>query len=190
MTMQQQEHLQYRRTRTQPRDYFEVINELMDNNKKYKLRTIVDGDGHHAVAAGNMKRILSVDFPEIKFIAKSSTYSGGSSSNAYARGFKPSVSSPPEITREYLDKLNNRIDEIRSLFSYGNFDGMTDSYDYKSDSLLGEFQSSYGSSKFVFVEISRDFYNTFYNNEVKRLHPEPTNSEPTVSLENKLGHTP
>jgi hypothetical protein len=68
-----------------------------------------------ALAAKNIKVELRRAFPGIKFSVKSSYFSGGSAVDVHWTGEKPT-------TKE--------VEEIISKYEQGNFDGMTDSYNY------------------------------------------------------------
>lgn len=93
------------------------------------MKTISD----HALAAKNIRKELKALSPKTKFSITSKTYSGGSS--VY-------VSYEDGPAWETVNKLVKK-------YQYGDFDGMTDCYNYNP-----KFDDSKGSAKYVLVERS------------------------------------
>lgn len=152
----------YKRKHSQSRDIFEIISEIIDDKKKYKLKpTEKNGKSSFALALSNAKIILSADFPELKFRSRSESFSGGSSFSLTAVEFKEKINPKPEISELFLDKILNRMKEIEHLFRYGSFDGSTDSYDHIENALQKQFQSLYGSVAYSNISLERSFYNLY-----------------------------
>lgn len=87
----------------------------------------------HALAASNIRKELKSRFPGIKFRVTSSSYSGGSSIYVHWEN----------------GPTSKQVDEIIKKYEYGSFDGMTDSYDYKSG-----FSDVFGQVKFALTQRS------------------------------------
>ena len=101
-----------------------------------------------ALAAKNLRIELKREFPGLKFKVQSENFSGGSSVRAHAEVFRIDG-----YTDQDLRELNNKLGRLRGQFAYGNFDGMTDSYDYKSDPGIRAFQDAFGSAGYVFADV-------------------------------------
>lgn len=84
----------------------------------------------HALAAANIKRELNRIFPGQKFSVKSETFAGGDS---------VSVSWEDGPTGEEVEAIINK-------YQSGDFDGMTDCYNYRGKS---EFREAHGDAKYV-----------------------------------------
>jgi len=84
----------------------------------------------HALAAANIKRELNRIFPGQKFSVKSDTFAGGDS---------VSVSWEDGPTWEEVEAIINK-------YQSGDFDGMTDCYNYRGKS---DFRETYGDAKYV-----------------------------------------
>jgi hypothetical protein len=87
------------------------------------------------VAAKNIRKELKAAFPGVKFSVVSEKYAGGNSINVrYEDG--PAVA---------------EVEAIANKYAVGNFDGMTDCYNYEAS----YWADAFGGSKFIFV--GRDF---------------------------------
>ena len=82
-----------------------------------------------------VRRTLRSEFPGIKFSVRSRKYAGGSS-----------------IDISYNDiNLNSReVEEVMNRFRGADFDGMTDSYNYRDDSIYEGEKVSF-SPQFIFA---------------------------------------
>ena len=76
--------------------------------------------------ANMLKQYINKNYPDFSCWATSDEYSGGSSVRVYV-SLKDGQSIPPSI--------KYKLDEIGNKFSAGTFDGMTDSYNYNSDTV-------------------------------------------------------
>lgn len=95
---------------------------------------MVAGNGC-VVAAKNIRKELKAAFPGVKFSVVSEKYSGGNSINVrYEDG--------PALAE---------VEAIADKYSEGNFDGMTDCYNYEAS----YWTDAFGGSKYIFV--GRDF---------------------------------
>ena len=84
----------------------------------------------HALGAMNLKAQLTAQFPGTKFSVSSSSFAGGDS-----------------IDVSWTDgPVYEEVTAIRSLYSEGSFDGMTDSYEYASDRAWTD---TFGGAKYV-----------------------------------------
>lgn len=85
----------------------------------------------YALAASNIKKELSAAFPGIKFSVKSKSYSMGCS-----------------VTVSWeLGPTSKEVDALIDKYQYGDFDGMTDSFNYRQSG--EEFRATHGSAKYV-----------------------------------------
>ncbi len=83
----------------------------------------------HAIAAANIKLELQAKFPGVKFSVISDSFSGGNS-----------------VTAKWTDgPTEEEAREIINYYQHGNFDGMTDMYNYKR--VTGH--KLYGSAKYT-----------------------------------------
>ena len=94
------------------------------------LIPITDKDRRHTHAAKNMRIELKMYFPKIKFSVKSDSFAGGNSID---------ISWTDGPTTEQVKKA------VTGKYSAGNFDGMTDSYEYSRE----VFPEIFGGSKYV-----------------------------------------
>jgi hypothetical protein len=95
----------------------------------------------HALGAANLKTELQREFPGVKFSVKSESYSGGDAIRV-RWDFGPTTDEVAKFTDKYRE---------------GNFDGMTDSYDYNHDNVWPDV---FGGAKYVTE--SRCFNEDFY----------------------------
>ena len=102
-----------------------------------------------ALAAKNLRLLLKEAFPGIKFKIGSEYYSNGSSIHAKCELFQMDG-----YTKESARVIGNQADKIAEQFSYGTFDGMTDSYNYKDNPEIRAFQDAFGSAQYVIVNAS------------------------------------
>jgi hypothetical protein len=84
----------------------------------------------YAQAAASIKKELSAAFPGIKFSVKSKSFSMGNS---------------VDVSWE-LGPTSKEVDVILDKYTEGDFDGMTDSYNYRKND---QFRASHGSAKYV-----------------------------------------
>ena len=84
----------------------------------------------HALGAANLKTELQREFPGVKFSVKSESYSGGDAIRV-RWDFGPTTDEIAKFTDKYRE---------------GDFDGMTDSYDYNHDNVWPDV---FGGSKYV-----------------------------------------
>lgn len=86
------------------------------------------------IAAKNIRAELKLAFPGVAFTVRTSKYSGGNSVNV-----------------SWMDGPNRQqVERIANKYSGGNFDGMTDSYEYKRS----PWTEVFGEAKYVFCERS------------------------------------
>lgn len=102
-----------------------------------------------ALAAKNLRLELKKEFPGIKFRTRSQNYTGGSSVRAFAE-----VYGVDGYTQEQAMEIASRARALGSKFTYGSFDGMTDSYNYADDEDTRKFNDTFGAAGFVFVDVS------------------------------------
>jgi hypothetical protein len=105
----------------------------------------------HAIAAQNIKKELSQNFLGIKFSVKSKSYSGGNSIN---------------IDWE-LGPTTEQVKAFTYKYEAGDFDGMTDCYNYSNDFKTRQFQEKNGSAKYIFC--NRNIPDYVYEIIIKRL---------------------
>lgn len=92
-----------------------------------------------AQAAANLRAELKAAFPGVKFSVKSSSYSGGNS-----------------IALSWVDGPSNEaVEAIASNYQAGDFDGMTDCYNYNNSAFSQAFREVCGSVRYV--QCSREF---------------------------------
>jgi len=84
----------------------------------------------HALGAANLKSELQREFPGVKFSVKSESYSGGDAIRV-RWDFGPTTDEVARFTDKYRE---------------GDFDGMTDSYDYNQDNVWPDV---FGGAKYV-----------------------------------------
>jgi len=84
----------------------------------------------HALGAANLKTELTREFPGVKFSVKSESYAGGDAIRV-RWDFGPTIDEVAKFTDKYRE---------------GDFDGMTDSYDYNHDNVWPDV---FGGSKYV-----------------------------------------
>jgi len=84
----------------------------------------------HALGAANLKAELQREFPGVKFSVKSESYSGGDAIRV-RWDFGPTTDEVTRFTNKYRE---------------GDFDGMTDSYDYNQDNVWPDV---FGGAKYV-----------------------------------------
>jgi hypothetical protein len=96
------------------------------------LQTIAasQGKSSHALGAANLKTELTREFPGVKFSVKSESYSGGDAIRVRWE-FGPTANEVAKFTDKYRE---------------GDFDGMTDSYDYNQDNVWPDV---FGGAKYV-----------------------------------------
>ena len=86
------------------------------------LKSMDDKKSSHALGAANIKIELKKAFPEVKFSVSSSSYSGGCS-----------------IDVRWVDGVTTEsVNAVINKYKKGNFDSMTDCYDYNSDNFWPE----------------------------------------------------
>ncbi len=91
--------------------------------------------GGRVVAAKNMRTLLKAAWPKVKFSVTGSSFSGGNS-----------------IRVSWTDgPTSDEVDKIVDRFSPGWFDGMTDSYNYRTS----PWSELFGSAKYI--STSRDY---------------------------------
>jgi hypothetical protein len=90
-----------------------------------------------ALGSKNIKRLLTHQFPGVKFSAKSDGYAGGSTIRV---SWEDTDDGP---TNQQVDAL------IDANFSYARFDGMTENTDYDRDPWREEFRALFGSASYV-----------------------------------------
>lgn len=99
--------------------------------QEYKVGNLIIGDDL-TTAAKNIRAELRQAFPGVRFSVRSERFSGGDSIDVrWADG--PS---------------SNRVREIVDKYKQGDFDGMTDSYNYSPTN----FNKQHGSAKYVQVQ--------------------------------------
>jgi hypothetical protein len=89
----------------------------------------------HAIAAQNIKKELSQNFLGIKFSVKSKSYSGGNSIN---------------IDWE-LGPTTEQVKAFTYKYEAGDFDGMTDCYNYSNDLKQDNFRRKTGRQSIFFA---------------------------------------
>ena len=94
------------------------------------LQTVGNGKSSHALGAANLKTELQREFPGVKFSVKSESYSGGDAIRVRWE-FGPTTDEVAKFTDKYRE---------------GDFDGMTDSYDYNHDNVWPDV---FGGAKYV-----------------------------------------
>jgi hypothetical protein len=96
-----------------------------------------------ALGAKNIKRLLSKEFPGVKFRVGSDLYAGGSTINVSWDGYTGTPDS-------------RKVDAIiHENFAYQRFDGMTDSTNYDNDPWRTQFRALFGSSGYVHAQANR-----------------------------------
>lgn len=100
------------------------------NNDERGINQNEKNIGEHAIAAKSIRKELKSKFKGVKFSVRSKSYSMGSSVDV-------SWENGP---------TQNEVSAIINKYQYGDFDGMTDSYNYRSDRPKTE-----GSAKHVFA---------------------------------------
>lgn len=99
------------------------------------------------VAAKNIRTELKRAFPAVKFSVRTSKYSGGNNVD---------VSWPDGPAAQQVEKIANK-------YSGGSFDGMTDSYDYKSS----PWTEVYGEAKYIHCR--RDYSDKAVESIIRRV---------------------
>lgn len=82
-----------------------------------------------------IRKTLKSEFPGIKFSVRSRKYAGGSSIN---------------ISYNDINLNSREVDKVTDKFSAGDFDGMTDSYNYRNDAIYEGEKVSF-SPQFIFA---------------------------------------
>ena len=99
--------------------------------KLYPWLKVADGKiSTHALGAANLKAELQREFPGIKFSVKSEAYAGGDAIRVHWN-FGPTTDEVARFTDKYRE---------------GDFDGMTDCYDYNHDNVWPDV---FGGAKYV-----------------------------------------
>ena len=98
-----------------------LVLEKQENSKK----------SSHALAGANIRKELKHRYPNCKFKVTTKSYTGGDS-----------------VRVSWFDGVTNKeVDAIIDKYTYGNFDGMYDIYEYDSDH-----NGTYGEVKYAFAE--------------------------------------
>lgn len=95
----------------------------------------------HALAAKNIRKLLRATFPSVDFKVRSDSYAGGSS--VYIRWTEG-------------DDVPSRetVDTLVSKFSYGDFNGMDDSFNHDRDPNHVAFRAMFGSVKYILPQVN------------------------------------
>lgn len=105
--------------------------------KKYPQLTPVDPDSKAswvAQTAKNVRALLKSTWPGVTFRVRSESFAGGTSIHVNWMAWDPQHPKAKEV------------DALCNLFSYGSFDGMTDSYSYNENQI---FTDVFGGSRYI-----------------------------------------
>ena len=134
-----------------------------DMSEKWKAEQKQRNKGHkssHAHAAQQIREKLKAAFPDVKFSVTSDSYSGGNS-----------------VHVEWKDgPTSSMVEDISGAYQYGDFDGMTDSYNYSNSRddipqvkyVQERREMSEQTREFIESELKRTWGDQLQNHEIER----------------------
>lgn len=125
------------------------VNRRKTLEEKYKLENpSLEVGQYHVVASRNIKKELKLKYPSVKFSVRSEGYAGGNN-----------------ITVEWTDGPTVAdVKKITSKYVAGNFDGMTDYYNYDRRNVWVDV---FGGSKYIHV--NRHYSDSHVQNAIDQM---------------------